>query len=162
MKIVAFWDKLNNLNLQTVAYKLMSSEGWTLEQTQVAIGRYKMFLCLKSFYPAAILVPTQEIDKVWHAHFEVNLLKYIYDCDYLFGYLLNHCSAIDGETPDESNLVYQKAFSTTTALFEEFFGLNILENTLPLRAACADIPIGTEPAPCTDLPISPNLLMESE
>lgn len=159
MKIVTFWDKLNNLNLQRVAYKLMSSKGWTAQKTQMAINRYKLFLCLKSFYPAAILVPTQEIDAVWHTHIEVNLLKYTQDCDFLFGYLLNHCSAIEQEQNQETHQIYEQAFSTTKALFEEFFGLSILDNTSLHAAACADIPIDTNPAPCADLPISPNVLL---
>lgn len=158
MKIVTFWDKLNHLNLQTVAYKLISSKGWTTERTQLAISRYKLFLCLKSFYPAAMLVPTQEIDAVWHAHIEVNLLKYTQDCDFLFGYLLNHCSAIEQQQNEETHLIYEQAFGTTKVLFEEFFGLSLAENT-SLRAACADIPIDNNPAPCADLPINNNVLL---
>ncbi len=153
MRIVAFWDKLNNLNLQAVEHKLMSSKEWTAEKTQVAINRYKLFLYLKSVYPAAVLVPTQEIDAVWHAHFEVNLRQYIEDCNYLFGYLLNHCSADGGEQNEQTLQIYEEAFSLTKALFEEFFGVEILDNTSINMASCADIPIDTNPAPCTVLPI---------
>ena len=106
MKIVAFWDKLNHLNLQTVAYRLMSSKGWTTEKTQLAISRYKLFLYLKSVYPATGLVPTSEIDAVWHAHIEVNLLQYIHDTNYLFGYTLNHLAAVN-ETEDMRHIYAQ-------------------------------------------------------
>ena len=105
-----------------------------------------------------MLVPTQEIDAVWHAHIEVNLLKYIQDCDFLFGYLLNHCSAIELQQNQETYLIYEQAFGTTKVLFEEFFGLSISENT-SLRAACADIPIDNNPAACADLPINNNILL---
>ncbi|MGD1909738.1 MAG: glycine-rich domain-containing protein [Rivularia sp. (in: cyanobacteria)] len=156
MNIVTFFDRVNNLDLRAVEKKLISSTGWTLEKTQVAISRYKLFLYIKSVYPTAILVPTQEIDAVWHTHIEVNLLKYIQDSDYLFGYILNHCSAVDGEQNEKTLQIYQQAFSLTKALFEEFFGVGILENTSSNIAACADIPIDTNPAPCTFLPINAN------
>ncbi len=159
MKIVTFFDRVNNLDLQPVANKLMFSQEWTKEKTQVAIKRYKLYLYLKSVYPAAILVPTQEIDAVWHAHIEVNLLKYIRDCYYIFGYILNHCSAIDGEQNPETHQVYARAFSVTKALFEEFFGVGVLDNTSVNLAACADLPIDTNPAACADLPIIPNALL---
>lgn len=157
MKIVAFWDKLNNLSLQTVAYKLMFSKGWTFEKTQVAINRYKLFLYLKSVYPAMALVPTLEIDAVWHAHFEVNLQQYINDTNYLFGYTLNHISAVN-ET-EEMRQIYGQASNKTTALFEQIFGMGVLEHTSLQTAGCADIPIDTNPAACADLPIVPNALI---
>lgn len=156
MKIVAFFDRVNNLDLRAVEKQLISSKGWTVEKTQVAINRYKLFLYIKSVYPTAIMVPTQEIDAVWHAHIEVNLLNYIQDCDYLFGYILNHCSAVGSEKNEKTLQIYEQAFSLTKALFEEFFGVGILENTSSHIAACADIPIDTNPAPCTFLPISTN------
>ena len=161
MKIVTFFDRVNNLDLEPVANKLMFSKEWTKEKTQMAIKRYKLYLYLKSVYPAAILVPTQEIDAVWHTHIEVDLLKYIRDCDYIFGYTLNHCSAIDGEQNQETHQVYARAFTVTKALFEEFFGVGVLENTSVNLAACADLPIDTNPAPCADLPIIPNALLDN-
>jgi hypothetical protein len=154
MKIVAFWDKLNNLNLETVADKLMFSQGWTPEKTQVAINRYKLFLYLKSVYPATALVPTSEIDAVWHAHFLVNLQQYINDTNYLFGYTLNHISTVN-ET-EEVRQIHGQASNKTTALFEQVFGAGVLEYTSLQTAACADLPIGTNPAACADLPIIPN------
>ncbi len=154
MKMIAFWDKLNNLSLERVAYKLMSSKGWTPEKTQVAISRYKLFLYLKSVYPATGLVPTSEIDAVWHAHIKVNLLQYIDDTNYLFGYTLNHLSAVN-ET-EEMRQIYGQASYKTTALFEQIFGVGVLEHTSFQIAACTDIPIDTNPAACADLPIVPN------
>jgi hypothetical protein len=158
MKIVAFFDRVNNLDLGGVANKLMFKYGWTAEKTQEAINRYKLFLYIKSVYPAAGLVPTKEIDDVWHEHIMINLLKYNQDCNYLFGYILNHCSAIDSEQNKQMRQTHQQAFNTTKALFEEFFGIGVLENTSIHLAACADIPMDTNPAPCADLPIIPHLL----
>ncbi len=157
MKMILFWDKLNKLNLERVAYKLMHSKGWTTEKTQVAINRYKLFLYVKSVYPATALVPTSEIDAVWHAHIEVNLHQYIHDTNYLFGYTLNHISAVN-ET-EEMRDIYVQASNNTTALFEQIFGAGVLEYTSLQTAACADIAIDSNPAPCADLPIVPNALI---
>ncbi|MDY6898298.1 MAG: glycine-rich domain-containing protein-like [Cyanobacteriota bacterium] len=134
----------------------MSSKGWTTEKTQLAISRYKLFLYLKSVYPATGLVPTSEIDAVWHAHIEVNLLQYIHDTNYLFGYTLNHLAAVD-ETED-THQIFVQASNKTTALFEQVFGTGVLEYTSIQTAACADIPIDTSPAACADLPINNNAL----
>ncbi|MBE9212428.1 hypothetical protein IQ247_06835 [Plectonema cf. radiosum LEGE 06105] len=155
MRIITFFDKVNNLDLQAIQNKLMFEYEWTAEKTQAVINHYKLFLYLKSIYPAAGLVPTQEIDAVWHAHMEVNLLKYIQDCDYLFGYLLNHCSAVDNEINQEIHQIHKQAFNTTKALFENIFGVGVLENTSIHVAACADLPLNTNPAACADLPIIP-------
>ena len=160
MKIVAFFDRVNNLDLQAVEKQLISSNKWTVEQTQVAINRYKLFLYLQSLYPSTMLVPTQEIDAVWHAHIEVNLLNYVRDSLYLFGYILNHCSTIGCEQNEETHQIHKQAFSKTTALFAEFFGIDILQNTSIHPACCADIPFHNHLAPCTDIPINPNLSLE--
>ncbi len=153
MKIVTFFNRVNNLDLQAVANKLMRSKGWTLEQTQLAINRYKLFLYIKYVHPATGLVPTKEIDDVWHTHIHVNLLKYNRDCEYIFGYILNH---VDSGEDEQTLQIYGKAFNITKALFENTFGAGVLEHTSFQTAACADIPIDTNPAACADLPIVPN------
>ena len=79
MKISTFIDKLEKLNLQPVADKLMSPEygyGWNIKQTQLAIDRYKKFLIIQYVYPYIELVPSKEIDKVWHEHILVNTQIY--------------------------------------------------------------------------------------
>ncbi|MEO1433292.1 MAG: hypothetical protein AAFS12_10345 [Cyanobacteria bacterium J06632_19] len=157
MQIVTFFDRVNKLDLEMVAKTTMFKHGWTIERTQVAINHYKLFLYLKSVYPAKGLVPTPEIDTIWHEHIMSNVIKYNQDCEYLFGYVLNHCFAVN-ET-EQMRQIHQQAFSTTQALFEEFFGLNILEYTSLQTAACADIPIDTNPAACADLAILPNSLL---
>ncbi len=160
MENITFFDRVNNLDLGEVANKLIFKYQWTAEKTQVAINRYKLFLYLKSVYPARGLVPTSEIDTVWHEHIMINLIKYNQDCEYLFGYILNHCSAVDSEQ-NQNKQVHQthlQTFSTTKALFEDFFGIGVLGNTSIHIAACADISIDTNPAPCADLPMISNLV----
>jgi hypothetical protein len=77
---INFASKLNNLDLRSLTNHLMSSshEGynWNIEQTETAIARYKMFLWLQFLFPNTELVPTPEIDRVWHTHILQDTYRY--------------------------------------------------------------------------------------
>ncbi len=150
MKIHTFTDKLERLDLQLVADKLMSIEygcGWNIEKTELAIERYKKFLILQYLYPSFDLVPSKEIDTVWHEHILVNTYKYIQDCHYLFGYLLHHRWTNHKKDTVEIQKA-ETAFVRTKTLFMEIFAEDILGET------------ASEAAPCVDLPISPENSLE--
>lgn len=85
-------EKLKALNLSPIAAYLMNPQnggGWSRQQTLQAIGRYKTFLFVSYLYPDILLVPTQEIDRVWHSHI-LHTRKYRQDCEGLFGYFIEH------------------------------------------------------------------------
>ena len=158
MNISTFVDKLERLDLQLVADKLMSSEygyGWDIEKTQLAIERYKKFLILEYICPNFELVPTKEIDAVWHEHILVNTHQYIQDCYYLFGYLLHH-RWTDSKKDIVENQKTKSAFITTKQLFMEIFAEDIFGETNFEAAPCVDLPISSEPslhiAACLNLP----------
>jgi hypothetical protein len=137
-----FLYKLDNLDLQRVARKQMSKSngsGWTLQQTEVAIARYKMFLYLHFLFPTTQLVPTKEVDEVWHAHI-LDTRRYDDDCKNLFGYFLHH-SSDEMQTQNQDT-----AFALTQELFEKFFGVVILEEIQ--AAACVSLPVSA----CATLP----------
>ena len=167
-QITTFLHKLNNLNLQSVANKLMSSEyghGWTIQQTNIAIKRYKMFLCLQFLFPDIELVPTKEIDEVWHAHILVDTSVYIQDCKNLFGYILHHRFSVSEQASCEDPN-QESAFDLTKILFEEFFGVGVLGNTESFAAPCVDLPIRRTRLPlelsaCTTIPQAPKKQHES-
>ena len=146
MKIATFVHKLERLDLQLVANKLMSPEygcGWSLEKTEIAIENYKKFLMLQHLYPSFDLVPSKEIDIVWHEHILVNTYKYIQDCHYLFGYLLHH-----RWTDSKKDVLEAKKaktdFARTKVLFMEIFPQGILGETAFEAAPCVDLPISAE------------------
>jgi hypothetical protein len=153
MTISTFLYKLNNLDLQRVARKLMYKSdgcGLTFQETEAAIARYKMFLHLQFLFPDTQLVPTQEIDEVWHAHILADTRRYIQDCENLFGYILHHSS--DEMQPQNQDT----AFALTQSMFEKFFGVVILEDiqaapcvSLPI-SACATVPFGLQPSKTQD------------
>lgn len=158
MKIATFAQKLEQLDLQLVTDKLMSSEcecGWTAEQTEVAIERYKKFLMLQYLYPNIELVPTKEIDTVWHEHILVNTHQYFKDCHYLFGYFLHHRWTNRKRDILESHKS-KTAFVITQELFIKTFAEDILGETAFEAAPCVDLPISPDPSleigACLSLP----------
>jgi hypothetical protein len=75
------------------------------------------------FYPNRSLVPSQDIDHVWHHHI-LDTMKYAQDCQMLFGYFVHHFPYFGqrGES-DRQNL--QMAFKQTQSLFQEHFGTDV-------------------------------------
>lgn len=148
MEIVTFFNKLNNLDWKSVAYKLMLSEhghGWTTRKTEVAIARYKMFLYLQFIFPNIELVPTQEIDEVWHTHILLNTYQYIQDCQDLYGYILHHRS--NGGVIDRAMNQHQDtAFAMTLTLFREIFGVGVLGDAEYEAAPCMILPVCVNPS----------------
>ncbi len=122
----AFSSKLQELDLEPIKKQLMQS-GWTCQQTTVAINHYKMFLSILYLYPHTPLVPTQEIDVVWHCHI-LHTRKYRQDCQMLFGHFIEH--EPDRELwgiANQSSL--DTAFAQTAALLAEYFSEAALGDT---------------------------------
>ncbi len=144
MSTTTFLSQLNSLDLQLVAHKLMSSSDgyqWTEPQLEMAILRYKMFLYIKYHYSHLKLVPTKEIDEVWHAHILVDTERYIQDCQNLYGYILHHRDT--GNTDESQSQSQETAFAVTQKLFEELFGgvLAFNSQTTSLQiSACMTLP----------------------
>jgi hypothetical protein len=124
-KALACLEKLKALDLSPIAAYLMNPQngyGWSRQQAFRAIGGYKTFLFVSYLYPEILLVPTQEIDRIWHCHI-LHTRKYRQDCELLFGYFIDH--EPDSEFGDEvkrQNL--DTAFAQTQvllALFEQHF-----------------------------------------
>ena len=167
-QITTFLHKLNNLDLQSVANKLMSSEyghGWTVRQTDTAISRYKIFLSVLFIFPEIELVPTKEIDEVWHAHILVDTSVYIQDCQNLFGYILHHRFTAQKQVSHEDS-TQPSGLDVTKILFEELFGVGVLGNTELTAAPCVDLPIRrTKPSltssACMTVPQPPKQQNES-
>jgi len=93
-------------------------------RVEQAIARYKMFLLLVYLYPNTTIVPTREIDEVWHKHLS-DTRKYREDCELLFGRFIDHFPyfGLRGEL-DRQDL--ETSFVRTKALFEQHFGADSL------------------------------------
>lgn len=121
-----FLSKLKQLDLGAIAYELMHAreeEKWSFEQTKQALNHYSMFLWLINLYPDRKLVPTQEIDRVWHHHI-LDTMKYAEDCQMLFGRFIHHFPYFGTRGKDDKNNLYT-AFRETQNLFQQHFGIDL-------------------------------------
>lgn len=120
---LACLEKLKSLNLWSIAAYLTDSKkgcGWTLEQASRAIERYKTFLFISYLYPQLFLVPTPEIDRVWHVHI-LHTRQYCNDCQRVFGHFIHHEPDSEfGGKSHPSN--FAQAFAQTQALLSLFEG----------------------------------------
>lgn len=76
------------LNLDPISYKLHVDEDWSLKEIDAAILNYRVFLQAIRNH-SGNLVPTKQIDTVWHHHI-LDTEKYIADCDKIFGRYVHH------------------------------------------------------------------------
>jgi hypothetical protein len=119
----AFLERLSAIDFGPIAFKLMhpeDSEGWSLERVTRAVELYRRFLFLNHLYPDRPIVPSREIDQVWHTHI-LDTAKYREDCDTLFGHFMDHWPYFGMRDADERQEL-NDAFRETQALFELHFG----------------------------------------
>jgi|SRR5919202_361177 hypothetical protein len=114
-------EKLKSLDLSPIAAYLMNPKngyGWTRQRVFRAIRHYKTFLLVSYLYPEISLVPTQDIDCLWHCHI-LHTRKYRQDCEMLFGYFIDH--EPNSEPWGEANQqTLDDAFVQTQALLSLF------------------------------------------
>jgi hypothetical protein len=142
---LACLEKLKSLNLWSIAAYLTDSKkgcGWTLEQACRAIERYKTFLFISFLYPQLLLVPTPEIDRVWHVHI-LHTRQYYNDCHRVFGRFIHH--EPDSELQGQSHLSnFAQAFAQTQtllAVYERYFkvsGLGGIDLHQAVRSASTE------------------------
>ena len=119
----------------------LHKKGWTAEKISEAIAQYAMFLFLISLYPHSSLVPSKEVDAVWHSHI-LQTRQYEKDTQVLLNFVVDHFPylGLNGET-DELN--WKADFERTRGLLEQEFGADFLMAT--------DSPENSESARCGDL-----------
>lgn len=132
-------ENIENLDMEPIVFKLIhpeEGEGWSLEQADKAVERYRQFLELCLLYPGKPIVPTQDIDEVWHYHI-LDTAKYRSDCDRIFGRPLDHFPyfGLRGED-DERNL--KQSFEETKRLFELHFDTQLSSKEQGCGSGCND------------------------
>ncbi|NEP17321.1 MAG: glycine-rich domain-containing protein-like [Leptolyngbya sp. SIO4C1] len=119
----SFLARLSEIDFGPIAFKLMhpeEGEGWSLEQVTRAVEHYRRFLFLNHCYPERAIVPSREIDQVWHTHI-LDTAKYREDCDRLFGQFMDHWPYF-GMRSAEERAQLNTAFEETQALYAKHFG----------------------------------------
>jgi hypothetical protein len=94
-------------------------EGWPEGQLEASLQRYEKFLHLAGMYPEERLVPTVDIDMLWHLHM-LHPKAYAEDCQRMFGRILDH----DGDVGTDAEAVagHRRLLSTTEQLWRKAYG----------------------------------------
>lgn len=116
-------DGLCTLDLTMIKMKLMDSvegEGWSAEHCDAVCQEYLRFLALVRTHPEHIVVPSAEIDKVWHAHI-LDTQSYGRDCERVLGFFLHHYPYLGLRGAADVSALHDAA-AQTLALYREAFG----------------------------------------
>jgi hypothetical protein len=124
-----FIERLREFDPEPIIFLLThpkKSLRWSRDKALQAIAHYKMFLLLHYLYPEKNIVPTEEIDEVFHHH-SSDSAKYHQDSNHLFGYFLHHDPyfGLLDEFDEKSHLA---AFMETKVLFKKHFGIDLSNN----------------------------------
>ncbi len=116
-------EDINNLDLSMIANTMVIKLGWLKSEVDEACALYRNFLFLIYKYPDQKIVPSEDIDEVWHNHI-LDTRKYKVDCEKIFGRYLDHYPyfGMDGITTLEDLSV---AFAETQKVHIQEFGYPI-------------------------------------
>ena len=128
--------QVDALDLEPVVYKLMHPEpgdkACSLAEANRAIALYQCFLKLCVLYPGTAIVPTRQLDHVWHTRM-LDTAKYRTDCDHVFGHFMDHFP-YPGLRGQDDRRARRAGFAQTRRLLREHFGIEIGDQ--PAASAC--------------------------
>ena len=128
--------RVDALDLEPIVYKLMHPEpgetALSLARADQDVALYRCFLKLCVLHPATTIVPTRQLDHVWHTHM-LDTAKYRADCDQAFGFFLDHFPYF-GFRGEEDRRAWREDFAHTRRLFQQHFGVGIGDQ--PAASAC--------------------------
>jgi hypothetical protein len=111
-------------------------------------------------YPHHKIVPTWEIDQVWHHHI-LDTHKYAQDCQWLFGYFVHHYPYFGQGSSLLEQQEWHQAFAHTCFLFfkhfdvdlsqSEFLQADVLKLSLDLGADSTEHRSLNDPSACIEL-----------
>ena len=113
MPVTEIDSRVNNMNLDRIVWKIMKDPfkpDMTEDEVLFAVKQYKRFLNLKIKYPELNLVPTDDIDMIWHSHI-LDTEQYAKDCANLFGKFLHHnpfFGEFGNETQEEMGIMFKE------------------------------------------------------
>jgi hypothetical protein len=116
-------DAVNALDLDPIKLKLMhdeSGKGWSQEHVDAVEKEYRRFLCLKKLYPDEVIVPAPDVEHFWRYHI-LDTLKYVADCEKLFGGFLHHDHQVSMRAADDAQFRRERE-ARLRSLVEATFG----------------------------------------
>lgn len=130
--------RIDALDLEPIVCKLMHAEpgdrALSLAEADQDVALYRCFLKLCVLHPGTALVPTRQLDRVWHTHM-LDTAKYRADCDDVFGHFMDHFPYA-GLRGEDDRRAWREAFARTRELFRLHFGAEI--GSEPAASACSN------------------------
>lgn len=125
------------LDLTPIKMKLMhrqSGEGWSQQKADSVELEYRRFLYLAKKFPGEESAPLVDVDTFWHYHI-LDTMKYMKDCDAVFGHYLHHYpyAGMEGGADDEA--VHERAGERMKELYEQEFGDGAYDQAVRQMAA---------------------------
>lgn len=115
---------IDEFDLSMIAAAMVKKQNWLLSEVEEGLRFYRNFLYLNYKYPNVSLVPSEDIDEIWHNHI-LHTKKYRDDCEKIFGNYLDHLPSLAKEGSSAMNEL-RNAFSKTQDLHEKEFGYPII------------------------------------
>jgi hypothetical protein len=125
-KHLALKNRIDSFDFECLKFKLVTQKGWGLEKADQIEKLYKGFLLLSALFPERSIVPTKDIDEMWHMHI-LDTIKYHEECQALFGRYLHHFPYF-GIRSEEDAIDHQAGFNETQSIFRQIVGTDMFGN----------------------------------
>jgi hypothetical protein len=124
-------ESIANLDLSILGRKLLEDDAfeaerrhgqrlWDEARVERALQEYKQFLALMLWHPEAVLIPSEDIDEVWHTHV-LDTARYQANCETIFGCFQHHLPSSSASAEEQQQQLHGR--DETHQLFEEAFGV---------------------------------------
>ena len=123
LDIAAIHPDVERIDLDRIVWKVINDPykpEMSGDEVLRAVHQYRRFLSLKLRHPKANLVPTDDIDLIWHTHI-LDTENYALDCQKLFGSFLHHYPNF-GQFGNETQEGMGEMFNETSELWVKEYG----------------------------------------
>jgi hypothetical protein len=106
------------MDLALIQKRVMKQQGWTDIKAEAAVREYRRFWIMRRKHNDMRLVPSLDVDEIWHAHI-LFTEKYMEDSDKAFGYYFHHAPSDDDELSSSAD---KQDYNNVLQLYKEDFG----------------------------------------
>jgi hypothetical protein len=113
------WARISNIDLQLIENDLTRTLEWSHSKCEDIIAEYKkfMYLCITNTDKTKSMIPSKDVDEVWHAHI-LRTEKYVSDC-HIVGKKYIHHLPTPSDAPPANPIEFENG---TKYLYEKVFG----------------------------------------
>ena len=114
------WITISNIDLELIEKDLTRTLGWSQSKCEDRITEYKkfMYLCSTNTDKTKSMIPSKDVDEVWHAHI-LRTEKYVSDCQVAGKQYIHHLPTHSNAPPanpsefeNGTKCLYEKVFGT--------------------------------------------------